>query len=137
MAKDQAVNNDELRLIAQQAFIDLAQEVNSLLDASKVLAMAQPFGKSGAVRYMELIDSDIQISRLVKQLSHIVVTWMSQKPQTISRDGIQQHIINELWACMEAAFFHLTINGASAGCYSRGKALIAVNTLNAINKVLT
>ncbi len=125
-----------IRPLAQQDFLLLTSEVNHLLDAAETASCKLTQGRADTLRRSELTFTTRYISSLINQLAPVIVSWASGSPQLLSRDGIRETLIDELWACLESLFCFLIQLNASVGTYNRSLTKNCIVNLRALNKFL-
>ncbi len=132
--------NDQLkqhiRPLAQQDFIMLMSEVNRLLDAGETVVCKLGQGRADTIRRVDIIFAERHTSSLVNRLSAVVVAWASAQPQVLSREGIRETLIDELWASLESLLCFLIQLEGPVEAYNRSKALHCIDSLRTINKIL-
>ena len=94
---------------ADRAFLSLAAQSNVLLDAAGVWLTRNPnINKLNKTKASELKSAVFDLGSIPKMLASEITRWKKGEDRVLSRMGVEQNLLNELYANMEALMWFYT-----------------------------
>jgi hypothetical protein len=93
-------------------------------------------GTTNAYKHADLSRTIQALGKLPLQFADQLQCWKKNEPRLLSREGIEQEILNEVWITLEVLFLFFIGNDVDVHPYNRQKAEVAFNQLRRANRIL-
>lgn len=129
---------DELVPAAEAAYLELMHQLDFLFDLASFYVDRHPCNDvSDVLRTVELSTCINFLGTLPAELAEVVKNWKKGIPNSISKDGVELDILNEIWANMQGLIYFLISTGASIEPFDLDATTKAFYALVRANRVLT
>lgn len=127
---------DTLIFQAENAFLVLSREVDSLLTAAQFFAERPARTRSDAIKCDNLRRAVLDIAELIARIAQELARWKRQDDRVLSKLGVELQYLNELYVTMEALMLFLIREGIDLCDFSLAETKRAYSDLLRCNRLL-
>jgi hypothetical protein len=129
---------DELVHGAEAAYIELMRQLDFLFDQASFYLQRYPCNTvSDVMKTVELSTCISFLGRLPSDLADVVKCWKQGIPTSISRDGVELDLLNEIWANVQGLIYFLVSHDISLDPFNIAKTTEVFYILVRANRSLT